>query len=82
MSVVKWLKELRENAEPDVVVVLVGNKVDVCEDNPRAREVTQEEAQKLATANRAFFEETSATRDINVKDTFYNLMQRIDTTHL
>ena len=24
----KWIKELKENADPDVIVMLVGNKVD------------------------------------------------------
>merc|ERR1719230_253720 len=31
---VKWLEELRQNAEPDVVVMLVGNKVDLVEKDP------------------------------------------------
>ena len=36
----QWLNDLRENAEPDIVVMLVGNKVDLVNgDNPSARQV-------------------------------------------
>ena len=28
----KWLDELKDHAEPDIVVVLVGNKLDLVED--------------------------------------------------
>ncbi len=80
-NVVKWLKELKANAEPDIIVMLVGNKIDLCGDNPQAREVSQEEAQQLADEHKAHFEETSATRNINVKDTFQFLMQSILNTH-
>lgn len=36
----KWLEELRQNAEPDIVVMMVGNKVDLCEKDPSLREVS------------------------------------------
>ncbi len=35
----KWLKELKENAEPDVVVLLIGNKIDLVEKDPSSRQV-------------------------------------------
>ena len=28
----KWLEELKDHAEPDIVVVLVGNKIDLVND--------------------------------------------------
>ncbi|CDJ70157.1 Rab 11b, putative [Eimeria necatrix] len=39
LSASKWLEELRQNAEPDIVVMMVGNKVDLCEKDPSLREV-------------------------------------------
>merc|ERR1719163_2185741 len=33
----KWMEELKQNAEPDVVIMLVGNKIDLFEENPEVR---------------------------------------------
>ena len=35
----RWMEELRANAEPDIVIMLVGNKVDLTEKNPTMRKV-------------------------------------------
>lgn len=37
VHVKKWLDELKDHAEPDIVVVLVGNKVDLVEENKDER---------------------------------------------
>ena len=71
-----WLKELKANAEPDITIMIVGNKVDLCSKDPSMRKVTHEEGEKLASAQRAMFEETSAVENINVRPAFENLMQR------
>ena len=76
-NVIKWLKELKANAEPDVVIMLVGNKVDLCTEDSTVRKVTKEEGEKLALQHKALFQETSATHNINVKSTFETLMQKI-----
>jgi small GTP-binding protein len=44
LHVKKWLEELKDHAEPDIVIVLVGNKVDLVEDHIEERKVTVEEA--------------------------------------
>ncbi len=66
----KWLTELKDHAEPDIVVVLVGNKVDLVDEKLEERKVTQEEAQEFANKNKLIFYESSATKDINVKEIF------------
>ena len=66
----KWLTELKDHAEPDIVVVLVGNKVDLVEDKVQERKVSIEEAQEFANKNKLIFYESSATQDINVKEIF------------
>ena len=33
----RWLEDLKGNAEPDIVVMLVGNKLDLVERNEAAR---------------------------------------------
>ena len=30
-SVQRWIDEVKEHAEPDIVIMLVGNKLDLCE---------------------------------------------------
>merc|ERR1719461_1577743 len=43
----KWMEELRQNAEPDIVIMLVGNKVDLVEgqgSDPALRQVYSEAA--------------------------------------
>jgi len=39
-----WLQSLLDSAEQEIQIMLVGNKVDLVEDDPRARQVTKEEA--------------------------------------
>ena len=36
----RWMEELRDHAEPDIVIMLVGNKIDLCDRNPGARRVS------------------------------------------
>eukprot|EP00826_Nyctotherus_ovalis_P065494 TRINITY_DN962_c0_g4_i2.p1 TRINITY_DN962_c0_g4~~TRINITY_DN962_c0_g4_i2.p1 ORF type:complete len:199 (-),score=55.75 TRINITY_DN962_c0_g4_i2:140-736(-) len=74
-SIPKWLKELQANAEPDIVVMLVGNKVDICNDDASARQVAKEEARSFAAQEGILFEETSAVQSINVKSAFETLME-------
>jgi Rab family protein len=40
-SASKWMNELREHAETDIVIMLVGNKRDLVEKNPNLRRVSQ-----------------------------------------
>ncbi len=44
VSVERWLKELRDHADPNICIVLVGNKCDL----KHLRAVPTEEAQKLS----------------------------------
>ena len=55
-----WLSELKENAHSDCMVLLLGNKIDLSNDNPQLRRVTTHEAQTLANREDLLFRETSA----------------------
>jgi Rab family protein len=39
------MDELRDNAEPDISIMLVGNKVDLCDRNPSTRRVPTKNAE-------------------------------------
>ncbi|KFH11169.1 Rab11b, partial [Toxoplasma gondii MAS] len=73
----KWLEELRQNSEPDIVIMMVGNKLDLVEKDPTARDVPYELAAKFAQANGLYFSEASAVTAFNVKHIFEHLLQEI-----
>ncbi|KAJ4834914.1 Ras- protein RABA6a [Turnera subulata] len=69
----KWLHELREFGNPDIVVILVGNKADIA----HSREVEKEDAQNLAEAEGLCFMETSALENLNVEEAFMEMIRKI-----
>jgi small GTP-binding protein len=73
----KWIHELKAKAEPDIIIMLVGNKVDLLEKNPEKREVRVEQAEDLARLEGLRFIETSAVKAVRVKDAFEKLVQEI-----
>ncbi|KAJ1427842.1 rab-type small G protein, partial [Ochromonadaceae sp. CCMP2298] len=68
-SVRDWMKQIKENCDDDVLVVLVGNKCDL--DSERL--VPFEEGRKLAEEFRMNFYETSAKCGTNVADCFVDM---------
>lgn len=69
----EFITSIKQIAEPDCVILLVGNKKDL-EDN---REVDIEEARKFATDNKMYFIETSALTQYKVKEAFEQLFECI-----
>ena len=74
----KWIQELKSKAEPDIVIVLVGNKIDLVEKNPEKREVELEAAEKFAKQEALLFIETSAFTAKGVKEAFEMLLEEIN----
>ena len=77
MNVETWVKELRENADEDVVMMLVGTKLDLVHKNPTKRKIAKEKAQMLADKHGMMFIETSSTQDYKVTESFENLIFEI-----
>jgi Rab family protein len=73
----RWLSELKQNAEPDCIIMLVGNKVDLVDRNNKKREVTYEEGKVFAEENKLMFFETSALSSFKVNECFEDLLQEI-----
>ncbi|KAF8889881.1 ras-domain-containing protein [Infundibulicybe gibba] len=73
-----WLADVREHADPHLTCILVGNKVDLCEDSGpsgapgsgRRRDVTTEEAELWAKEEGLLFVEASAKSGENVESAF------------
>jgi len=72
-NVERWLQELRENADRNIVIMLVGNKSDL----RHLREVPTEEAKDFAEKNKLSFIETSALDSSNVELTYQNILTEI-----
>ncbi|KAM3423400.1 hypothetical protein BST61_g833 [Cercospora zeina] len=85
-SVTAWLHDLRQIAEDDIIVVLVGNKSDLAASStvsgdssaPNKRQVTREEAEEWCRENKVMqYVETSAKSGENVERAFLEVAERI-----
>ncbi|KAL9546822.1 Ras-related protein Rab-11A [Mucor atramentarius] len=72
-SVDRWLKELRDHADSNIVIMLVGNKSDL----RHLRAVPTEEAKQFASDNGLSFIETSALDATNVDQSFQQILTEI-----
>jgi len=72
-NVTRWLNELREMADHDILIMMVGNKCDL----EQQREVPTKEAEVFAEANKISFLETSALNGSNVNQAFETLLREI-----
>lgn len=72
-SVERWLKELYEHTESHIVVMLVGNKIDL----ESERSVPTEEARDFAEKKGILFLETSALNSTNVEEAFNSVLTEI-----
>ncbi|XP_033728115.1 uncharacterized protein LOC117317413 [Pecten maximus] len=64
-----WVKELMQQANAMMVIVLAGNKADMVTDT----RCNNEEARKFAAENKLLFAETSAKTGMNVDDIFFQI---------
>ncbi|KAM3145120.1 Ras- protein RABA1d [Paramecium bursaria] len=72
-SLEKWLKEMKENADKDIVVMIVGNKQDL----KHLRAVRTEDGEIFAKQNNLAFIEASALDGSNVEQAFTQIIQQI-----
>lgn len=69
----RWLKELRDHADANIVIMLVGNKSDL----RHLRSVPTEEAQAFCEKEGLSFIETSALESTNVEKAFQQILTEI-----
>uniref|UniRef100_A0A182JKW5 Ras-related protein Rab-11A n=2 Tax=Culicidae TaxID=7157 RepID=A0A182JKW5_ANOAO len=72
-NVERWLRELRDHADQNIVIMLVGNKSDL----RHLRAVPTDEAKGFAERNGLSFIETSALDSTNVETAFQNILTEI-----
>ena len=71
-NIKKWLTQIKEEASSKVVVILVANKID-----SEKRVISKEDGESLAESFGLGFHETSAKNDININETFQDLIEKI-----
>ncbi|KAJ6700555.1 RAS-RELATED PROTEIN YPTC6 [Salix koriyanagi] len=72
-NVSRWLKELRDHADSNIVIMLIGNKTDL----KHLRAVATEDAQSYAEKEGLAFIETSALEATNVEKAFQTILSEI-----
>ncbi|KAG7764322.1 hypothetical protein KL931_004844 [Ogataea haglerorum] len=68
-----WIKELQKQANSDIVIALVGNKLDLEEE----RKISKDEAQAFANELGLMYAEVSAKTGENVKDCFRDIALKL-----
>lgn len=72
-NVERWLKELRDHADSNIVIMLVGNKSDL----RHLRSVNTEDAGAYCEKEGLSFIETSALESTNVEKAFHQILEEI-----
>ncbi|CAA0816017.1 Ras-related protein RABA1f [Striga hermonthica] len=72
-NVERWLKELRDHTDQNIVIMLVGNKADL----RHLRAVSTEDGQSFAEKEKTYFMETSALESLNVENSFTEVLTQI-----
>ena len=72
-NVKTWLAEARANGNPELVILLCGNKID--RDDERV--VTHQEGEALARNNGILFFESSAKENISIPNLFFGIAREV-----
>lgn len=72
-NIQRWLRELRDHADSNIVIMMVGNKSDL----NHLRSVAEEDGQALAEKEGLSFLETSALEALNVEKAFQTVLSDI-----
>lgn len=72
-NVQRWLRELRDHADSNIVILLAGNKSDL----KHLRAVSEEDGQVMAEKEGLSFLETSALEALNIEKAFQTILTEI-----
>ena len=69
----RWIEELQLRGLPEIIIGLVGNKVDL----EKSRQVSVDEVREYANEKGILFYETSAKADVGIHDLFVDIANHI-----
>lgn len=72
-SIDKWIEDIKEKAPEDIQLLLLGNKCDL----ESERKISKEQGEELAKKYGMTFYETSVKDDINVREAFQALAEKV-----
>lgn len=72
-NIQRWLRELRDHADSNIVIMMAGNKSDLA----HLRSVQADDAQELAETEGLSFLETSALEAYNIEKAFQTILTEI-----
>ncbi|KAI5453397.1 GTP-binding protein of the rab/ypt [Naganishia albida] len=72
-----WVQTLQRQADPGIIIILVGNKLDLVQDDPSARRVARQEAERYAEAEGLLFAEASAKTGEGVGEVFMKIANKL-----
>lgn len=72
-NVQRWLRELRDHADSNIVIMMTGNKSDL----NHLRAVAEQDGQNLAEKEGLSFLETSALEALNIEKAFQTILTEI-----
>ena len=68
----KWVKELNEKAQANILITIAGNKIDLDD-----RQVSKEDAEHYASEQKLHYCEVSAKQNVGVEEMFKELAQKL-----
>ena len=71
----RWIDELNEKANPNILIVLAGNKIDLADD----RVISEEQGKSFADQYGLLFKEVSALKNTNIKELFDEIVEKLPT---
>jgi Ras-related protein Rab-5C len=74
----RWIDELNEKANPNILIILAGNKIDLFEE----RVITEEQGKSFAEEYGLLFKEVSALKNTNIKELFDDIVERLPTKEM
>ncbi|GHJ87175.1 hypothetical protein NliqN6_3577 [Naganishia liquefaciens] len=72
-----WVQTLQRQADPGIIIILVGNKLDLVQDDSSARRTTREMGEAYAREEGLLFLEASAKTGENVGEIFMQIAKKL-----
>ena len=74
----RWIDELNEKANPNILIILAGNKIDLYDD----RVISEEQGKQFAEEYGLLFKEVSALKNTNIKELFNEIVEKLPTKEM
>ena len=74
----RWIDELNEKANPNILIILAANKIDLYDE----RVIQEEQGKSFAEKYGLLFKEVSALKNTNIKELFDEIVDKLPTKEM